>query len=301
MARRELGDPCCQKAELTALIRYSGNMQVSAQRLALHVITSNPAIARRIFSLFKHTFHLNSELLVRRKIRLRKNNVYLIRIKERERVLEILQTLGLIKDGFLTQELNADVQAKKCCRRAYLRGAFLAAGSVTNPENSYHLEVFTAYRQQAEQLVDLMASFQVFAKITSLKNGWLVYIKDSEQIVEFLNVIGAHNALLNFENVRILKALRNQVNRLVNFETANMNKTVDASVRQLETIRVIEEKIGLSALDEPLREVARLRLAHPEASLQELGAMLEPPLTKSGVNHRLRRLEKIGKQLEKDS
>ncbi|HZK24017.1 MAG TPA: DNA-binding protein WhiA [Oscillospiraceae bacterium] len=301
LARRELGGACCQAAELTAFIRHSGNIQISEKRLALHVVTSNPAVARRIFSILKQTFKFNSELLVRRKIRLRKNNVYLIRIKEKEHVLKILQALGLLIDGDLKQEISEKVRKKKCCRRAYLRGAFLASGSVTNPENSYHLEIFTAYQQQADDLVSLMASFQVTAKTISRKNGWLVYLKDSEQIVEFLNVIGAHNALLNFENVRILKDLRNRVNRLINFETANMNKTVDASVRQLEMIRLIDEKVGLEALDAPLNEVARLRLAHPEASLQELGDLLEPPLSKSGVNHRMRKLETLSKQLAKDS
>ena len=184
LARRELGDPCCQKAELTALIRYSGNMQVSAQRLALHVITSNPAIARRIFSLFKHTFHLNSELLVRRKIRLRKNNVYLIRIKERERVLEILQTLGLIKDGFLTQELNADVQAKNAVGVPICAVPFSGRFG-DQSENSYHLEVFTAYRQQAEQLVDLMASFQVLPRLPAAKTaGWFI-LKTVSRLLSF--------------------------------------------------------------------------------------------------------------------
>lgn len=299
LARRDLGNICCQAAELTAFIRYSGKLQVSGQRLALHVITSNPAIARRIFSLFKQAFKLSSELLVRRKIRLRKNNVYLIRVKEKERVLELLQSLELVNNGVPTQELSKKISGKKCCRRAYLRGTFLAAGSVTNPENSYHLEILTTSQRKADDLVSLMATFEVQAKLTTRKNRWLVYLKDSEQIVEFLNVIGAHNALLNFENVRILKDLRNRVNRLINFETANMNKTVDASVRQLEMIRLIEEKIGLAALDEPLSEVARLRLAHPEASLQELGDLLEPPLSKSGVNHRMRKLERLSKQLEK--
>lgn len=301
LARLKQGRKCCQKAELTAFLRFSGSINISGKNISLNVITANPAVARRIFKLFKRLFGLNSELIVRRKSRLQKNNVYLIRIARTGRIFNVLGQLGLLKDGVLCRELPEAVHRKKCCRRAYLRGAFLAAGSISNPESSYHLEIYTDYQQHADDLAAVAATFGLQAKVKSRKNKYLVYIKDSEQIVEFLNVIGAHNALLNFENVRILKALRNQVNRLVNFETANMNKTVDASVRQLETIRVIEEKIGLSALDEPLREVARLRLAHPEASLQELGAMLEPPLTKSGVNHRLRRLEKIGKQLEKDS
>lgn len=299
LARRELGQRCCQSAELTAFIRLNGNIQISRQSFGLHVVTSNAAIARRIFSLFKQIFKFNSELLVRRKIRLRKNNVYIIRLTETAQVLEVLTKLELLREGALTQTISKTITQNKCCRRAYLRGAFLAAGSVTNPENSYHLEIYTDYHPQAADLAELMASFDVEAKITTRKRGYLVYLKGGEQIVEFLNIIGAHGALLNFENVRILKDMRNRINRLVNFETANVNKTVEASVRQLEMIRLIEDKFGLEALEAPLREVARLRLQHPEASLQELGDLLDPPLGKSGVNHRMRKLEKISQRLLK--
>lgn len=300
LARRELGKNCCQAAELTAFIRLSGNIQISGKRLTLNVVTSHPAVARRIFMLFKQVFCLNSELLVRRKIRLRKNNVYLVRITESLRVREVLSNLGLMREGALTQELSERIHKNKCCRRAYLRGAFLAAGSVSNPENSYHLEIYTDYQQQADELAALIETFGVNAKVTNRKNGYLVYLKDSEQIVEFLNVIGAHSALMNFENVRILKDIRNRINRLVNFETANVNKTVEAAVKQAEMIRQIDEQMGLAWLEEPLRRLAELRLLHPEASLQELGELLDPPLGKSGVNHRMRKLEKLSKKLEKE-
>lgn len=300
LARRELGKECCQTAELTAFIRLSGNIQISGKRLTLNVVTSNPAVARRIFTLFKQTFNFSSELLVRRKIRLRKNNVYLVRISESIRVREFLSRLNLMRDSVLIQELDKKIRQNKCCRRAYLRGAFLAAGSVSNPENSYHLEIYTDYQEQADDIAALIDTFSLSAKVTSRKNGFLVYIKDSEQIVEFLNVIGAHNALLNFENVRILKDIRNRINRLVNFETANVSKTVEAAVKQAEAIRVINEFAGLDSLEEPLRLLANLRLQNPEASLQELGEMLDPPLGKSGVNHRMRKLEKISKKFYKE-
>jgi cell division protein WhiA len=299
LARRELGKECCQAAELAAFIRLSGNIQISGKRLTLNVVTSNPAIARRIFSLFKQVFNLSSELLVRRKIRLRKNNVFLVRISESMRVREVLTSLGMMRDGSLVQDLDDKTKNSKCCRRAYLRGAFLAAGSVSNPESSYHLEIFADYQQQADDLAALIETFGISAKVIIRKNGYLVYLKDSEQIVEFLNVIGAHSALMNFENVRILKDIRNRINRLVNFETANVSKTVDAAVKQAESIRLIDDSLGLGALETPLRQLAELRLQHPEASLQELGDMLNPPLGKSGVNHRMRKLEKMAKKLGK--
>lgn len=296
LARLELGNTCCQKAELTAFIHLNGKLQISDKRVSLIVVTSNPAIARRIFKLIKSAFQLNSELLVQKKIRLRKNNVYLIRISGANRVQKVLADLGLLQEGVLTQKLDASKLKNKCCRRAYLRGAFLAAGSILNPEHSYHLEIYSDYQQHAENIAALIKTFEIKVKIVERKNGYMVYLKDSEQIADFLNVIGAHSALLDFENVRILKDLRNRINRLVNFETANVTKTVQAAVRQAQAIKAIAENIGLESLSPPLRELAYLRLEHPEASLVELGQMLHPPLSKSGVNHRMRRLEKIGKK-----
>ncbi|NLM45866.1 MAG: DNA-binding protein WhiA [Firmicutes bacterium] len=297
LARRPFGDSCCQAAELAAFVRLNGTVQISGKHITLNVVTSNAATARRLFSLFKQLFHFAPELLVRRRNRPRKNNVYLVRIAKADRVREVLSVLGLIQDGLPAQGIDPAFRENKCCRRAYLRGAFLAAGSVSNPEHSYHLEIYTDYRQHAEDLAALLETFGISVKITRRKNGHLLYLKDSEQIVEFLNVIGAHSALLAFENVRILKDMRNRVNRLVNFETANVGKTVAAAVRQVEAIRLIERRIGLDALPPSLRELARLRLQHPEASLQELGEMLDPPLGKSGVNHRMRRLEKLSRTL----
>lgn len=300
LSRKELGALCCQAAELTAFIRLSGNVQITGKRLSLNVVTSNPAVARRIFQLFKNIFNLNSELLVRKKIRLRKNNIYLVRISDPVRVREVLAKVGMMREGALVQDLHEQIMKKKCCRRSYLRGAFLAAGSVSNPENSYHLEIYTDYQHQADELAQMMGTFSLRAKVTPRKNGYLAYLKDSEQIVAFLNVVGAHTALFNFENVRILKDIRNGINRLINFETANMNKTVAAAVNQAESIRIIHENMGLDALELPLKQLAELRIQHPESSLQELGEMLNPPLGKSGVNHRMRKIEKIARKFAKE-
>ncbi len=301
LARLKQGRKCCQMAELTAFLRFSGSINISGKNISLNVITANPAVARRIFKLFKRLFGLNSELIVRRKSRLQKNNVYLIRIARTGRIFNVLGQLGLLKDGVLCRELPEAVHRKKCCRRAYLRGAFLAAGSISNPESSYHLEIYTDYQQHADDLAAVAATFGLQAKVKSRKNKYLVYIKDSEQIVEFLNISGAHSALLGFENIRILKDIRNHINRLVNFETANVGKTVKASVRQIQAIRRIEEQCGLDSLDPALRDIARLRLQNPEASLAELGEMLQPPLGKSGVNHRLRKIERISKGLAENN
>lgn len=285
LARLNPGSVCCRNAELTAFIHLGGSLQLSGQRLSLNVVTSNAAVARRLFSLFKRSFNLTApEVLVRKKVRLRKNNVYLVRVTDSSKLRELVRQLGLLQE-----DSPAD---SKCCRRSCLRAAFLIAGSLSNPEKSYHLEIYTDYLHQAEALAAKMISFGLTPKTIERKNGFLVYLKESDQIGEFLNIVGAHKTLLDFENIRVLKDLRNRVNRLVNFETANVNKTVEAALKQAETIIFLRRHPVWQTLPAALKDLAELRLSNPEASLQELGEMLAPPLGKSGVNHRLRKLEK---------
>ena len=164
---------------------------------------------------------------------------------------------------------------KKCCKRSYLRGAFLAGGSVNNPEtSSYHLEIFSLYKEHSEALCELMNSFDLNAKTLERKKGYMTYLKEAEKITDFLIIIGANNAMLKFEDIRILRDMRNSVNRLVNCETANLNKTIGASVRQVENIKYIQGTIGLDVLPEKLREIAELRVAHKDVTLKELGEMV---------------------------
>lgn len=182
---------------------------------------------------------------------------------------------------------------QSCCKRAYIRGAFLAAGSISNPNKSYHFEIVCRTMEQAKQLQEVINSFDMDAKVVERKKHYIVYLKEGSQIVDILNVMEAHVALMNLENVRILKEMRNSVNRKVNCETANISKTVNAAVKQLEDITYIRDKIGLESLPDNLREIARLRLEYPEAPLKELGTYLNPPVGKSGVNHRLRKISII--------
>jgi len=182
---------------------------------------------------------------------------------------------------------------QSCCKRAYIRGAFLAAGSISDPEKSYHFEVVCRTIDQAKQLQDVINSFEMEAKIVERKKHYVVYLKEGSQIVDVLNVMEAHVALMNLENVRILKEMRNSVNRKVNCETANISKTVNAAVKQLEDIIYIRDTIGFDTLPDGLREMAELRLEYPEAPLKELGTYLNPPVGKSGVNHRLRKISII--------
>ncbi len=191
--------------------------------------------------------------------------------------------------------------SKSCCKQAFIRGAFIAGGSVTNPEKGYHLEIVCDTKETAELMIDIIRDFDIDAKLTERKHFYVVYIKDGSMIVDLLNVMGAHASLMDMENVRILKEVRNRINRNVNCETANLNKTVNAAVKQIEDIKYIESKKGLKYLPDNLRRIAEIRMEEPELSLIDLGKMLDPPLGKSGVNHRLRKISEIAGELRRNN
>ncbi|MEH7223568.1 DNA-binding protein WhiA [Bacillus sp. JJ1566] len=288
---------CCAKAELSALIRMNGALSFSNQKVVVDIQTENAAIARRIYTLLKKCYNVAVELLVRKKMRLKKNNVYIVRLIEDAK--DILEDLKIFEGFTLQQEISPTLVAKKCCKRSYLRGAFLAGGSVNNPEtSSYHLEIFSLYKEHNDSLCELMNVFDLNAKTLERKKGFITYLKEAEKITEFLNVIGAHQALLRFEDVRIIRDMRNSVNRLVNCETANLNKTIGAAIRQVENIRYIDETVGLGILPDKLREIAELRVAYQDVTLKELGDMVTSgKISKSGINHRLRKIDEIADKL----
>lgn len=288
---------CCNLAELAALVRMDGTLQISNHSYALNVTTESAPVARKVYRLAKTILELPVDIVVRRKLRLKKNNSYMVKIYPRG--IEDLKRLGLLDErGEILPGIPDTLVKSRCDKKAYLRGAFLAGGSINNPEGTYHLEIITNDSLHAVALSKLLNKFHLGSKVSMRKNWYVVYIKESEHIVEFLAFIGAHHALLEFENVRVFKDMRNQVNRLVNCETANLNKTVDASVRQVENIRHVANTIGLQALPETLREIAELRLEFPDASLKELGEMLQPKVGKSGVNHRMRKIDELAEKLQ---
>lgn len=292
-------DTCCQKSELAALIKMNGALSFFNNEWVISVQTENAAIARRIFSLIKNLYGVDIELLVRRKMKLKKNNVYISRVKKDTH--KMLSDLNIIKDGMITNDINEKIKKKDCCIRSYLRGAFLAGGSVNNPETSaYHLEIASLYEDHARVLTELMNGYELNAKyIERKRGGYITYLKGAEKIAEFLSLIGGYQALLKFEDVRIVRDMRNSVNRLVNCETANLNKTVSAAMRQVENIQLIDDEIGIGELPERLQEIARLRVEHQDVSLKELGEMLSTgAISKSGVNHRLRKLDTIAEKIK---
>lgn len=286
------------KAELMALIRMNGSLGLSNHRFILNVQTENPATARRIYSLLKQFYDVESELLVRRKMKLKKNNLYIVRLnKGSDYVLKDLDIL----DGFqLKETVPLDFLDDDAKVRSYLRGAFLATGSVNNPEtSSYHLEIYSLYEDHNQTICEMMNRYGLNARTAKRRSGYITYLKEAEKIADFLSLIGATSSMLKFEDIRIMRDMRNSVNRIVNCENANFNKVADAANRQIESIKYLDKKIGLNNLPVKLQEIAIARMAHPEVSLKELGELVPGgPISKSGVNHRLRKImeqaEKIG-------
>ncbi|WKF85753.1 DNA-binding protein WhiA [Lacticaseibacillus pantheris] len=290
------------KAELSALIRMNGTLTIIRHQLGLDVVTENPAIARRIYSLIKQVYQQEATLSVRRKMKLKKNNQYVVRLVQGVQPMlqdmDILDATGLTINTAVSPKITSEPQRM----RSYLRGAFLAGGSVNNPEtSSYHLEIYSLYEDHNDDILAMMNHFDLNARAVQRRSGYIAYLKEAEKIADFLNVVGATNAMLKFEDVRIIRDMRNSVNRLVNSETANLNKTIDAAQRQIENIHFLEERVGLDNLPPRLRETATLRLAHPDVSLQELGEMAPGGvISKSGINHRLRKLNEMADRVRNE-
>lgn len=292
----------CQIAEMAAIISLCGRILISSEdRYCIKIHTENIAVARKYFTLLKKTFQINTEVSIRQNSYLKKGRTYTVTIREHENAMRVLKAARLIDEH---QEIEENLSVvgnlvvqQPCCKRAFIRGAFLATGSISDPEKSYHFEIVCATMGKAEQLKEIAAAFAIDAKIIQRKKYFVLYIKEGSQIVDILNVMEAHVALMNLENVRILKEMRNSVNRKVNCETANINKTVSAAVKQLEDITYIRDTAGFGILPEGLEEIALRRLEQPEATLKELGEMLNPPVGKSGVNHRLRKLSQIAESI----
>ena len=291
----------CRIAETAAIISICGGVMIDSRgRYSLKIHTENLSVARKCFTLLTKTYNIRTDIAIRTN-RMKGSVSYYIVVKEHDAALRILQATKLIDQyGEVEEELSVVrniVIQETCCKRAFIRGAFLASGSMSDPEKSYHFEIVCATREKAEQIQKIMKCFELDGKIVLRKKSFVVYLKEGSQIADVLNVMEAHVALMEFENVRILKDMRNTVNRKVNCETANINKTVSAAVKQIDDIRYIQETKGLDKLPEGLKDMALTRLTYPEASLKELGSLLTPPVGKSGVNHRLRKLSEMAEEL----
>ena len=302
LSRQMPGARHCQIAETAAILSLCGRVKISASdHFWIEIHAENVAVARKYFTLLKKTFNIRTDVSIRSGINPGRSRTYIVAVREHEEALKVLQAVKLINSqGEIGENLSLIrnvVLQNACCRRAFIRGAFLAAGSISAPEKFYHFEIVCPTEPKAEQLKNIIATFDIEAKIVPRKKYYVVYIKEGSQIVDILNVMEAPVSLMELENIRIVKEMRGSVNRQVNCETANINKTVSAAVKQIEDIRFIQSVAGLSGLPESLQEMARIRLERPGATLKELGEALEPPVGKSGVNHRLRKLSLVAEEL----
>ncbi|AGU78065.1 DNA-binding protein WhiA [Streptococcus intermedius] len=286
-----------EKTELSAIIKMSGSLGISSQGLTLSVITENAKIARHIYELLATFYQVKSDIRHHQKTNLRKNRVYTVFLDTN--VEQILADLHLA-DSFFGIEAGIDqvILSDDEASRAYLRGAFLSSGSMRDPESGkYQLEILSVYSDHAEDLAALMRKFLLDAKIIERKKGSVTYLQRAEDIMDFLIVIGAMKAMTEFESLKLVREARNDLNRTNNVETANIARTVTASMKTIHNISKIIDTIGLEDLPVDLQEVAYLRVNHPDYSIQQLADSLSKPLTKSGVNHRLRKINKIANEL----
>ena len=305
--KEELSRQCsdarhCQIAEIAAILSVCGHVSISPEdEFQANIQTENISVARKYFTLLKKTFNIEAEIRIRKNIYLKKSDVYRVQVNSHEDTVRMLQAAKYMSPSLEIAEdlskMNHLVIQRDCCKRAFLRGIFLAAGSISDPEKSYHLEIVCSTMERALQVQAILKDFQLDGRIINRKKNQVVYLKEGSQIVELLGLMEASISLMNLENIRIRKEISNNVNRKVNCETANITKTVSAAVKQIEDIRYIETHMGFSQLSEGLEEMAVLRLKHQDATLKELGEMLTPPVGKSGVNHRLRKLSRIAEEL----
>ncbi|MDY0087784.1 MAG: DNA-binding protein WhiA [Coriobacteriia bacterium] len=294
LSRIETKRQCCLKAELAALARIEGTLHITGkERYRLEIATETAPVARKIIKLIRALYDLKTELTVRRSV-LHKTNNYLITVVNQPPLAQALNELGILDDTLaITYAITPRLVRRDCCAIAYLRGAFLGGGFVADPHGDFHFELTAETKQLTEDLQTLMARFGIHTKVMQRRGLYAVYLKGAEPIVMFLALVGAHRALLRAEDVRIVKSMRNDVNRLVNAETANLQKSAEAALTQIEAIRVLDATRGIDTLPPALREIAALRLEHPDVSLRELGELADPPLSKSAVYHRIRRIEEL--------
>lgn len=305
--KEELSKECnsprhCCIAEMAAIISMCGKVIFDEKdHVRIEIHTENVTVARKYFTLLKKTYNIDTDVSIRHSSSLNKNRSYILSVNDDETARKILMTCRLMKPfGVIEEDFSISdslIIQRECCKRAFIRGAFLAAGSVSDPVKTYHFEIVCLSEAKAKQLQMIMETFNINARVIKRRKYFVVYVKDSSQVVDLLNIMGAYNALMDMENVRIVKDMRNNVNRKVNCETANINKTVSAAVKQIEDIRFIQMSSAFDELPESLQEMAELRVRYPEATLAELGQLLDTPVGKSGVNHRLKKISLFADEL----
>ena len=287
----------CDKAVLAALVRTEGTLMFGGPgRYRVELATDVPSVARLIIKLLHQIYQLKTELTVRRSV-LHKTPNYLIVLPMQRGLDDALHDMGVLSASGLEMGIDARLVEKQCCTAAYLRGAFLGSGFITNPRGDFHFEMSLESEDLARGIVELLEARGIGARIMSRRSSWTVYLKSGSAISEFLALVGAHQAALAMENERVIKSVRNDVNRRVNAELANQAKSAQSSVEQIMAIHKVVAEHGLENLPPALQEYISLRVAYPDATLKELGERANPPLSKSAVYHRVRRIEQMAAEL----
>lgn len=287
-----------RRAELAGLLRAAGSLHLRAGGPVVELVTGEAAVARKAFVLLKEQLGRPPRVLVRRRRNLGRGNVYVVRVPGPAAARAVLVASGVWRaDGTPARGLPAALVRGRSQRAAFLRGCFLGGGHVSPPERGYHLELLLRDAAVARDVQRLLARLGLPAGLVPRDEGYAVYLKEGDGIVTLLGLMGAHGAVLAFEEARVRRDLRGRLNRMVNAETANLAKAAAAAAEQLADIRRLAAAGVLLRLPPGLRQLAEVRLRHPELSLRELGQVLEPPLSKSAVAHRMRRLRSLARQL----
>ena len=296
LCRLEPDSVCCLLSELSGIVSAAGSVIYrGGGRKRLSIETENIAVARRAFRLLRDVFDVQPELVTLKRARLGGRSAHRIEV-EGDEASFVLEGCGIAVAQ--RRGVPREITVRKCCRMSFLRGVFLASGSVTDPLKEYHLEFVLGDEAFAQALQRLISRFDLDAHLTTRRNMPLVYLKGQGAITDMLSILGAQSARFAMEDAFIRKELRNNANRAVNCDSANAERSVIAASRQAQAIERLIAAKGEQSLPPQLLQTAKLRLMYPEVSLEELGRLCDPPVGKSGVNHRLRRLEQMAKELE---
>lgn len=289
LCKEELSRRCCAQAEAYGVLLYCNSFSQSD----LKIVTESAAFARRLPLLFRKAFKVEFD---HRPVSEEEGKL-IFSMDDREKMTAVCNTFGYALGESLAHHINFAVLEEDHCRTAFLRGAFLAGGSVTDPEKGYHLEMATSHYHVSREMTALMLDMGFFPKETTRKSNYITYFKQSEYIEDFLTAIGAPLSAMEIMNTKLEKNLRSSINRRVNCDAANLDKAVDAAQQQLAAIRALEDTVGLDGLTDKLKEAAQLRLEHPELTLSQLAELCCPPVTKSSINHRLQKLMAMAAKL----
>ncbi len=303
LGRLRLTRDCCARAALAGWIHTAGSLSFG-RGVKLRLVTETNAVARWGVQLAKRLYGVETEITVRERKRLGKNRSFGITLQggRIEALLAETDVIAKTPDGVAILETVGDaIVERDCCARSFLRGAFIGGGSVSDPQKGYHLEFVVRSAALNDTMLRLLNGYDLNAKSVLRKGSHVVYLKEGDRITEFLTLIGAHGAILDLESVRTMKDFRNDLNRKVNCETANLQKTATAAARQIENIRYLIASDAFPSIDAQLQQAAMLRLDHPDVTLAELGEMTTPPVGKSGINHRLRKLDALANALRDET